>query len=81
MGAITIAAQAAPMSGASSLQAGIPNIEKTAATCWWRNGRRRCAYGFGPRYRVYGFPERYRTGSGRWWKEMDREERGGRGRR
>ena len=43
-------------------------------------------YGYGPR--VYGYssdrderhlrrPEEYRTGSRRWWKQMDREGRGG----
>jgi hypothetical protein len=78
MGATTIPAQAAPAGGTAALRADTPNIEKAAATCWWRGGRRHCAYGYGPRYRVYGYPERYRTGSGRWWSEMDREERGGR---
>jgi hypothetical protein len=77
---MTIPAQAAPIS-AKPLQAGTINIEQVALTCWRRNGRRHCGYGYGPRYRVYGYPEAYRTGSGRWWGEMDREGRGGRGRR
>src|SRR4249920_585962 len=77
MGAMTIGAQAAPTVGATPLRADTSNVEKTAAKCWWRNGKRRCAYG----YRVYGYPEYYRTGTGRWWTEMDREQRGGRGRR
>ena len=75
MGAMTIAAQAAPTSGATPLRAQTSNLEKAAASCWWRNGKRRCAY------RVYGHSQYYRTGSGRWWTEMDREGRGGRGRR
>jgi hypothetical protein len=81
MGAMIIPAQAAPIGSTTPLRADTPNVEKAAATCWWRDGRRHCAYGYGPRYREYGFPENYRTGSRRWWGEMDREERGGRGRR
>jgi hypothetical protein len=77
MSAMTIAAQAAPAGGATPLRADTANVEKAAATCWWRHGKRRCAYG----YRVYGYPEYYRTGTRRWWTEMDREGRGGRGRR
>lgn len=44
--------------------------------CWWEYGVRRCArvYGYGPRR-----AEDYRTGSGRWWRQMDREGRAGRG--
>lgn len=81
MGAMTIAAQAAPIGGTEALRAGTSDIEKAATTCWRRHGRKHCVYAYGPRYRVYGFPEKYRAGSGRWWNEMDREERGGRGRR
>jgi hypothetical protein len=50
--------------------------------CWWRHGVRHCRhYGGG---RTYGYsgphlPEAYRTGSSRWWQEMDRQDRGGRG--
>ena len=75
--AMTVGAQAMPAGTTTALRAGTPNIEKAAATCWWRKGKRRCSYG----YRVYGFPEYYRTGSRPWWSEMDREQRGGRGRR
>ena len=81
MGAMTIAAHAAPTLSTSVLRADTPSVEKAAATCWWSNGRRHCAYGYGPRYREYGYPNNYRTGSRRWWSEMDREDRGGRGRR
>ena len=44
--------------------------------CWWEYGVRRCArvYGYGPRR-----AEDFRTGSGRWWRQMDREGRAGRG--
>jgi hypothetical protein len=75
--AMTTAAQAAPLRGPAPPGASSLSIEKAAATCWWRKGKRRCSYG----YRTYGYPEAYRTGSGRWWGEMDREGRGGRGRR
>ena len=62
-----------------------------AYRCYWRGGHRHCRwYGSrhrGPGYRGYGYryygplyPEAYRTGSSRWWQEMDREDRGGRGR-
>ena len=34
-------------------------------------------YSYRPRYRESGFPENYRTGSKRWWEEMDRLNRGG----
>jgi hypothetical protein len=61
------------------------NIDAVAyRNCWWRHGVRHCRY-----YRsggTYGYtgphlPEAYRTGSSRWWQEMDRQDRGGRGRR
>lgn len=53
--------------------------------CSWRRGERRCFWvRSGPR--VYGYygrprPEAFRTGSTRWWREMDYEGRGGHGRR
>ena len=52
--------------------------------CWWRHGVRHCRYYRGGR--SYGYtgphlPEAYPTGSTRWWQEMDRQDRGGRGRR
>jgi hypothetical protein len=53
--------------------------------CWRRNGQRYCRW-YGAPYRGYGYryygptiPEAYPTGSNRWWQEMDREDRGGRG--
>jgi hypothetical protein len=52
--------------------------------CWSDHGSRHCRW-YGAPYRGYYYgplyPEDYRTGSGRWWQEMDREDRGGRGRR
>ena len=62
--------------------------------CWWRNGHRHCRWYDAP-YRGYGYypyrgdgyyygptlPEAYPVGSSRWWQEMDREDRGGRGSR
>ena len=58
--------------------------------CWRRNGERHCRW-YGSPYRGNGYgygysrgptyPEAYRTGSSRWWQEMDREDRGGRGNR
>ena len=54
--------------------------------CWWQYGQRHCRWSE-PRYRGHGYryygplyPEAYPTGSNRWWKEMDRDDRGGRGR-
>jgi len=60
-----------------------PGFEEIATRrCYWLNGVRYCqlyrsprAYGYdGPHY-----PEAYPTGSTRWWQEMDRQDRGGRG--
>ena len=62
--------------------------------CWWRQGHRHCRWydapyrgdGYYP-YRGEGYyygptlPEAYPVGSSRWWQEMDREDRGGRGSR
>jgi hypothetical protein len=61
--------------------------------CWWRQGHRHCRWydapngnGYYP-YRRGGYyygptlPEAYPVGSSRWWQEMDREDRGGRGSR
>jgi hypothetical protein len=59
------------------------NAEPVAyRTCWWRHGVRHCRYHRGVRFYRYGgphLPEAYRTGSTRWWQEMDRQDRGGRG--
>jgi hypothetical protein len=60
--------------------------------CWWQGGNRHCRW-YGAPYRGYGsypypgggyyygptLPEAYPAGSSRWWQEMDREDRGGRG--
>jgi hypothetical protein len=75
-------AHAAPLGTAErglAAQNAVPLAEPVARRCWWRNGVRHCQ-----RYGVYGYsgphyPEAYRTGSSRWWQEMDREGRGGRG--
>jgi hypothetical protein len=82
-------AQAAPINQAAELKLApgkaVKNVEYR---CWWRNGYRVCDW-YGPR--VYDWyydepaygrrgpvrPEDFRTGSKRWWEEMDREDRGG----
>ena len=84
--------QAAP-SGATLAEAMVaidaqPKPQEIASRrCWWRNGQRNCRW-YGSPYRGYGYryygptiPEAYPTGSRRWWQEMDRYDRGGRGRR
>jgi len=81
---IGLTAHAAPLGTSERRLAapnGVPLAEPVARRCWWRNGVRHCrsygVYGYsGPHY-----PEAYRTGSSRWWQEMDRQDRGGRGRR
>jgi hypothetical protein len=78
LGFMTVTAQAAPLANTTMLGPGAPFVEKVAAQCWWRNGVRRCSYGYRARQPVYGFPQYYRTGSNRWWEEMDRDRRGGR---
>ena len=77
VGGLTAGAEASPI---GILQpTGVGQIEKIAQHCWWHRGTRHCrAYGYQPRYRAYGNPQNYRTGSRRWWDEMDREDRGGR---
>src|SRR5688572_12137504 len=76
------AAQAMPGANAAEPFRNTSSVEPVAQRCWWYRGERHCRrYG---RSRVYGYsgphyPEAYRTGSGRWWQEMDREGRGGRG--
>ena len=91
----SLAAQAAPPAPgaleAMTTTARDGKALSVAYRCYWRGGRRHCRwYGSrhrGPGYRGYGYryygplyPEAYRTGSSRWWQEMDREDRGGRGR-
>jgi hypothetical protein len=61
-------------------------VTTAAERCWWRHGVRHCRwlgqhyYGYRSRYREYNNPDAYRTGSSHWWQEMDRLDRGGRGR-
>jgi hypothetical protein len=91
LGLAICSAQAAPATqpGAARTEGGSTLVDKIASRrCWWRNGVRRCrwvrTYGYRPTYRGRGYdgphyPEAYRTGSQRWWQEMDRQDRGGRG--
>jgi hypothetical protein len=81
-------AQAAPVNQAAELRFAPGAVENVQYRCWWRNGYRVCDW-YGPRvydwyyedpvygWRVPSRPEDYRTGSGAWWEEMDRENRGG----
>jgi hypothetical protein len=89
MGLGTLAAAAAPTAPApAAIAAGSDGKAESIAyrRCWWQGGQRHCRWvgsgyrGYG--YRYYGplYPEAYRTGSSRWWQEMDRDDRGGRGR-
>ena len=77
VGAIVGTAQATVTSLTPGVE-GASTVEKTASNCWWRNGVRHCRGGSAVRYYERGFPQRFRTGSRRWWDEMDREGRGGR---
>ncbi len=60
-------------------------VTAVAEHCWYSRGVRHCRrfgprYGYRARYREYNNPDAYRTGSSHWWEEMDRQDRGGRGR-
>jgi hypothetical protein len=61
-------------------------VTAVAEHCWYSRGVRHCRsfgsrYGYrATRYREYNNPDAYRTGSSHWWEEMDRQDRGGRGR-
>jgi hypothetical protein len=90
MGLFSLGAQAAPL-GATPDAAMIAGHDQAAPQsvayrrCWWRNGTRHCRWYGSRSHRSYGYtgptyPEAYRPGSNRWWQEMDRDERGGRGR-
>jgi hypothetical protein len=84
------AAPVAPSAGAMTTAGADGKAESIAyRRCWWQGGHQHCRWigsgyrgygGYG--YRYYGplYPEAYRTGSNRWWQEMDRDDRGGRGR-
>ena len=82
LGGPTVATAATPVMKIGEVSA----AEKVAQRCWWRNGVRHCSrvYGYGRDYGYgsdygYGRAEDYPTGSSRWWRQMDREGRGGRG--
>jgi len=76
-------ASAAPLSARVEAPQGVAST--VAAYCWFRHGVRHCRgahrYAYRSGYREYNIPEAYPTGSSRWWEEMDRQGRGGRGRR
>jgi hypothetical protein len=87
---ISAGAQAGPLgSSTGDLQTAAERLTNTHEVayrrCWWRNGIRRCRWYDGDR--VYGYryyprgPDAYPTGSTAWWREMDRENRGGHGSR
>jgi len=88
LGLGSLTAQAAPVAPSpAAMSAGADGKAESVAyrRCFWRHGYRHCRW-YGPGYRDYGYryygpmtPEAYRTGSTRWWQEMDREDRGGRG--
>jgi len=90
LASLATAAQSAPLASAGAEPAPV-RIEKVQYRgCWWEDGYRVCG-GYGPR--VYGWygspyawrsyrsrnPDDYRTGSKRWWDEMEREDRAGSG--
>jgi len=91
LGLGSLAVEAAPLAAtdrqAMAAVAGDVQAQPIAyRRCWWQGGSRHCrSYGSpyrGYGYRYYGplYPEAYRTGTRRWWQEMDRDDRGGRGR-
>ena len=91
LGLGSLAVEAAPLaaSGGQALAAVAGDVQAQPIAyrrCWWQDGSRHCrSYGSpyrGYGYRYYGplYPEAYRTGTRRWWQEMDRDDRGGRGR-
>jgi hypothetical protein len=79
------AAQAAPAGSMTTPELGgaAPSAVEAVAyrRCLRIDGQRVCRWYRSPRVREYGFPENYQTGSNYWWQEMDRTDRGGRGRR
>jgi hypothetical protein len=87
LGAIATTTQAAPGANAAAELTPFKNLslaEPIARRCWRHRGVRHCRRHGG--YRVYGYSgpyrsDAYRTGTRRWWQEMDREGRGGRGNR
>jgi len=55
MGAMTIAAHAAPTPSTTVLRADTPSVRKRRH-CWWSNGRRHCAYDMARATRVMDIP-------------------------
>src|SRR5262245_9795564 len=87
---LVVDARAAPTGNSGTLiaaAAGMSDVAQVARRCWWRQGVRYCrGYRTAPAYGYRGYegphyPEAYPTGSARWWQEMDRQDRGGRGSR
>ena len=76
LGGPTVATATTPIMKMRKISA----AEKIARRCWWRHGVRHCSRVYGYRSYGYGRAEDYPTGSTRWWQQMDREGRGGRGR-
>jgi hypothetical protein len=88
------AANAAPLGAAPQAAAGVTTQSQAEPVayrrCWWEDGYRVCrrvgppVYGYRT-YNRYGIgterPESYPTGSTAWWRAMDRDNRGGHGRR
>jgi hypothetical protein len=71
--------------GIVAVPAAATAVTAVAEHCWRSHGVRHCRslgprYGYRSRYREYNNPNAYRTGSSHWWEEMDRQDRGGRGR-
>jgi len=77
-----VTAPAAALPGLAEANPHASSIVKAARHCWWSGGVRHCrwggVYGYRSHYHVYNDPDAYRTGSSRWWQEMDRLDRGGR---
>lgn len=89
LGSVTVQAAPAAATGLETMATvGAESKPQTVAyrRCWSQHGNRHCRW-YGSPYRGYGYryygplyPEAYPTGSRRWWHEMDRDDRGGRGR-
>lgn len=87
MTAGALSANAAPAGFAAATPATSAIQPVAYRACWREYGVRHCEWRGGPRYRYghygYGYgagprdPDAYRIGSSRWWREMDREDRGG----
>jgi hypothetical protein len=71
---LTGAANAAPM---TSVAPPTTMAEQAALHCWISHGVRHCRSSryYGYRWHSYGNPDALRTGSNRWWRAMQREDR------